>query len=54
MADDDMTTISVKRSTKQYMRDGKPDGLAWWKFIETVYIEWVDAPPEYRSIDTEP
>jgi len=54
MAIREPTTLTIERSLKEYMKDGKPDGLAWYKFIETVYMEWVDAPPEYRSIEVQP
>jgi hypothetical protein len=47
------TTINVKKELREYMDYDRPDGLAWWRFMEIVYYDWADAPPEYRSLESQ-
>ena len=49
----EMSTINVKKELRDYMDVDRPEGLAWWRFMEIVYYDWVDAPPEYRSLESQ-
>ena len=49
----EMTTINVKKELRDYMEQDRPEGLAWWRFVEIVYYDWVDVPPEYRSLGSQ-
>jgi len=49
----EMSTINVKKELRDYMEYDRPEGLAWWRFMEIVYYDWVDAPPEYRSLESQ-
>ena len=49
----EMSTINVKKELRDYMDADRPEGLAWWRFMEIVYYDWADAPPEYRSLESQ-